>query len=297
MQTLAAIFVSIITFANTLAPTANIPKVLGVQIAEHGSDSSESSSGSSNSGSNSTTTTNNDSQRGDSHESKNSRNVNTEVFKKGEDKKEIKGLRDDFESKMMELEQERKSSESAVLEKRKEIETEFEDKLAEIKDEHKKEVTATIDKNISNHNQNWIQHWDEVLGRLTNILDKIKSRRDKAQAAGNDVSSVNAAIANAESALTAAQAAINNQSTKTYLINITTEDKLGPAVSSTVQTFKTDVKLVIDAINAARRTIQDAVKALQAIKGVDEDENGTVPTPSAIPTTSPSSSPSASPTV
>ncbi|MBI1864072.1 hypothetical protein HYS03_02585 [Candidatus Woesebacteria bacterium] len=291
MQTLAAIFVSIITFANTLAPTANLPKVLGVQIAEKGSDSSESTSGSSNSGS---TSTNNDSRGGDSHESSNSQ-VNTQLLRKVEGTKEIKDIRDDFKSKMMELEQEHKASQSAFLEKRKEIETEFKNKLETIKDEHKKEVVTTIDQNISNHNQNWAQHWDEVLTRLTNILDKIKSRRDKAQAAGNDVTSVNAAIVNAESAIAAAQASINNQSTKTYSINITTDDKLGPAVSSTVQSFKTDVKSVIDAINAARRAIQDAIKALQTIKRVDEDEG--VPTPSAIPTTSPSSSPSASPAV
>ncbi len=252
MQTLAALFVSLVTFANTLAPQAQLPKVLGVQIAEAGTESAVETPEPTASPRTSTT----------SGELKKEREQARNDFKNM-----LKNIRIDKETAAKELQLRRKEAIDTYKEEREQ----FKVKLETIKDQKKKVIVEKLDAGLSERNKNWVDHWTNVLTKLSDILARIKSRADKAQAAGHDIGSVNAAIQAAEDAITSAQTAINNQASKDYVVNISTEKNLGQGVKTTLSQFKTDTKAVLEKVTAAREAVKKALLALVAVKGVDDD--------------------------
>lgn len=162
------------------------------------------------------------------------------------------------------LEEAKKRRENAI-ERAKDARDAFKEKLAKIKDERKQKVVENIDEGIANRNQKWVEQWNNVLGRLRELVTKIETNAQKLKTDGKDVSSVEAKVVSANSAIEAAQAAVDSQSGKTYVINISSEDNLGQAVSSVVQQFKSDVQVVIGTITAARTAVKDAFGALRSL--------------------------------
>lgn len=159
-----------------------------------------------------------------------------------------------------------------ALERVKDAREKFKEKVTEIKDERKQKVVENIDDRIASHNQKWVDHWNNVLGRLRELVTKIETNAQKLQTKGKDISTVQSAVTAANSAIDSAQAAVDTQSGKTYVINITTEDNLGQAVSTVVQQFKSDVQTVIETIRTARGAVKDAFGALRALHTEVKDE-------------------------
>ncbi len=154
--------------------------------------------------------------------------------------------------------------------KRKALSADFQSKLQVIRDEKRKQVVSNLNDKLGNREQKWCAHWSEVVDRLNDILGRVKTRRDKAKAAGKDVTSVNTAIAAADTAIASAKQIAAGQCAKTYAIQITTDANLGQSVKATISQFETDIKTVFAAMNAARDAVRLAIQSLQGITGIDD---------------------------
>jgi prefoldin subunit 5 len=198
---LAGIFVSLVMAANTLAPQANLPKVLGT-----------------------------------------------------EDEATSSAVTDRIQKRSEALEAAREKRLQA-LQRAKDAREQFKQRLETIKDERKQKVVENLDERIASQNQKWVEHWNNVLGRLTELVVKIEK----------DISSVTTAVSQANAAIATAQSAVTIQAGKTYIIDITTEDNLGQAVRTTIAQFHSDVKAVIETIRSARLAVQDAFQALRSL--------------------------------
>lgn len=275
MQTLASIFVSLVVIANTVFPKADLPKVLGVQIAMSGSDSEEVKVESSSETSEQESSTPEPSVEKNSSSSKDFFERSREAFKKSQERirktLEIKNENDDKDENEVEDEDE---GSQISLKKREE----FKLKLTEIKDEKKKEKLTNLDANLSKVNSNTVDRWGKALDRLTAILEKIKTRTDEAQTAGKDVTGILSAIATAETKIADAKAAVADQSNNAYVIVIGSESNLGQSVKATISTLKTDLKGVEAKVKIAKDAVKDLFSALKLVIGSTEA------TPSATPT-------------
>lgn len=241
VEGLATFFVTLVLIAGSIAPNSNLAKRLGV-TRKTGVLSEESATYSAS----------------PKEERRNALEETRRVRKEA-----LQGIRE-----------ERKKA----LEEAKTRREEFKNKVGEIRDQRKKEAVERIDENIGKHNEKWVEHWNKVLSRLSEILAKIKTRTDKAAGEGKDVTAVNSAISAADAAIAAAQSSIDAQAGKTYVIEITDEEHLGENVSEVVRGFKTDVKATFEKVQAAKRAVHDAYKVLKSI--LKPEEAGTPsPTP------------------
>ena len=93
-------------------------------------------------------------------------------------------------------------------------------------------------------------------------MERIGSRADKAEANGRDVSSVRTLITEATGAINAARQAIQEQSGKTYIIAVNTEEFLKTDVGRTRQALHTDLVKVRQVVFAARDAVRKAAVAL-----------------------------------
>lgn len=157
-----------------------------------------------------------------------------------------------------------KALKEAALKKREEVKSTLRQNLTQIKDAKKQEVVNNIDERIANRNAAWITHWNEVLQRLTGILDKVERRAQELGSAGTDISGLTAVISTARTSISTAQAKVDAQNGKAYAITVT-DDSLGQNVKATIELFRTDVKAVVGSLNDARRAVDTAFKALRAL--------------------------------
>ncbi|KKQ75150.1 MAG: hypothetical protein US96_C0016G0004 [Candidatus Woesebacteria bacterium GW2011_GWB1_38_5b] len=242
METLAGIFVSLVLAANNLAPQANLSKVLGVQSSTY---------------------------------------VLSETDENDQESSESGHITlEDVRSKRLKALEEAKKRHENALERVKDSRERFKERLEKIKDEHKHNVLENIDEKITEHNTRWVNHWNGVLDRLREVLVKIQTLTDRAEDTGKDVGAIKAKIAAANTAIESAQAAINMQASKTYVINISVESNLREDVEPVIQQFKLDVKTVLNSIKTARTAVHEAFKSLRDIHGNDAPKTSPVATES-----------------
>ena len=193
-----------------------------------------------------------------------------------------------LEAFKQEMDQKREEFKNRIEETRENIKTEIEQKreelkqrLERIKDERKKEVVEKIDGNMDELNERLLKHYSSVLEKLGEVLVRIAERTDSAEERGVDVSTVRAAIAEANESIAAARAAIEVQAEKTYSIQITGEDALKIDVGKTRQALHNDLSKTRNVVKLAHETVRDAAIALAFEMG----ESISTPTPT--PTTTP----------
>ncbi len=154
------------------------------------------------------------------------------------------------------------ASESAKMKR-----DEFRANLAAIRDAKKQALVEKIDQRISQINANRTAIMLRHLTKIEEVLARIETRVNTLATDGKDVATVRTAITAARTAIAASRTAVNAQAAKTYVINITTEDKLGSAVSSTRTTFAKDLQAAHQTVVAARKSVRDVLKALAKIVG------------------------------
>ncbi|MBX4205740.1 hypothetical protein KW795_00930 [Candidatus Microgenomates bacterium] len=263
MQNLASLFVTLVTVVNTLAPTSNINKILSFNPLSKASQAvlSETDESNTQSAGDSGTVTSTTGTKETSSTPKPS----------GEPTKILSDIKKARELRQKTIETTKQKREEAQT-KREAARDEFKEKLQTIKDTKKQQIVSKIDENISTLNQKWVDKWNEVLTRLTEILAKIQTRTDKAQANGKDVAQITAAIADTQTAISTAQTAVDAQASKTYTITITSETGLGTDVKTTINSFHNDIKNTRESVEAARKAVGDVLKTLKTIVGEDSGE-------------------------
>ncbi len=170
---------------------------------------------------------------------------------------------------------------------------EMQQKIEKIKDEKKKKQADQIAKQFDHTNQVWTNHFADLLKHYDAVLQKIKTRTDKAAANGKDVSAVKIAILNAETKIADGRTAVTTQAGKTYTVDVTAIT--GGVASTTTSTgqdqmvknlrdqFKTvkekltnDLHALRDgAIKEAKTAVQNALQTLSKVPKVDEEHTAT----------------------
>lgn len=242
MESLASLFVGLVTVAHTLVPGANVTKVLALNpLSPNQAVLSETDETSSNS-------------------SPRLKEIGEKIQKRLEER----------EQKIATFKERRQERSEDRQEKR----AEFKEKLADIKDERKQEIVEKIDTNLITLNTKWVSKWNEVLTRLSSIIVKIETRTETLKANGKDTTEIEDAIASAKSSIETAQAAVTAQEAKTYTITISDEDSLGQSVKTTINDFHNDIKNTRDTVNDARKAV---MKILPLLKGKSTPEETETP--------------------
>lgn len=148
--------------------------------------------------------------------------------------------------------------------------TELREELQKIKDERKKSVVEGIDERLAKINEDRLKHFSNVLDQIAEVLERVVSRTDKAEANGLDVSAVRVVITDARTAIDAGRSAITTQYDKEYKITITDETTLRADVGEIRLALQSDLGDVRDAVVAARDSVRKAAVALAQIPRVDE---------------------------
>ena len=179
------------------------------------------------------------------------------------------------------IEELRTKAQENIKEKREAVKV----KMRQIKDTTKQNATDRILNQMEKLNQVWASNFTNVLDRLEAVLEKIKSRKDKALANGKDVSLVIEAITKAEASIDAARVALEIQAQKTYVVDpgtisqeTTTQEGQNNLISDFRTQFKAlrellfaDLKSLRDgAMKDARDSVKDVIKILSEIPGVDD---------------------------
>lgn len=163
----------------------------------------------------------------------------------------------------------------------------FQSKLALIKDEKKKALVEKIDTKIASISAKDTTRMANAVTQLDEILTKIKDQAATAKQTGKDTTALDAAIADADKAISSASAGIKVQATKTYTLNITSESTLRNNVGVTVRQLEMDLKNTYKLVIAAKQAVQKAGMELKKLSGevkpTGMEETNTTMIPSATP--------------
>ncbi len=150
----------------------------------------------------------------------------------------------------------------------------FQQKLQTIRDERKKALVDRLNKNLNEVNKKRTDQMLKYLTRVSEVLDKVRSRSAAAKAKGKDTSSVDAAITKAQGDIDKAKSAIIAQAGKDYTVTISSEDNLRTDVGTTMKSLQGDSQVVRDLVIAAHKSVSDAVRALGGILGENLSPGG-----------------------
>jgi hypothetical protein len=144
----------------------------------------------------------------------------------------------------------------------------FKSALNTIKDQKKKAIVENIDTKIAQINTLRTQQMLNRVNQLELVLTHIATKEAELSSQRKDTSLLKVDITNATEALDTAKQALTAQSQKDYVIDITTEEKLGPSVKDTLKQFRTDLKGVFADVVMAKEKIvtahEDELKLLTA---------------------------------
>ncbi len=154
----------------------------------------------------------------------------------------------------------------------------FRNELQAIHDEKKQKIAETVCDRFETFNEKRTTHFTNVLTRLSQLLEKVENRKNKAAEHGIDTAVCDELIKTAHSALENAQTATTTQSGTSYTCTVTDEAHLGQTLGTTRQTMQADVKNVRDTIHQTKSSIMHAARCLKSTKGID-----TVPQPTEAP--------------
>ena len=146
-------------------------------------------------------------------------------------------------------------------EKQQEIKQKKEELQTRLREMNSEGQTVAIE-NINNHletlNQRWVNHWNNVLSRLVQILGKLENRNQ------DDNQKINSAIESANTAINEAQSAVNDQAAAVYVVEIEANENLGQAVRRTVSLLKNDLKLTRQKVQNARDAVVLVLREIKA---------------------------------
>ena len=109
------------------------------------------------------------------------------------------------------------------------------------------------------------------INKIENVLVSIKSRINKANEKGLDVSSLSSFVIKAEAAIKVARDAVATQIKKTYTVTVPDEAGLKGVMKALRDTFKTDIKAVREKVKLAHQAVRDTATTLAKIPRIDED--------------------------
>jgi len=98
--------------------------------------------------------------------------------------------------------------------------------------------------------------------RIESILQRVSERVSRAAQRGANITEVNTRMREAERLIREARQLIATQSKVVYKVSITNEETAAEAAKSVRENFRTNIKNVENAIQQARRSVTEVIKAL-----------------------------------
>lgn len=188
-------------------------------------------------------------------------------------------LREAAENKREELKSRIEEIRGKAKEEMETKRAELKERLQNVRDEQKKKIVERLEKQLNELNERLVNHFSNVLDRLEKVLANIESRTEKAEARGWDVSAVRTMIQSAGTAINEAKLAVEAQSGKNYIPEISGEEgKLRVEVGEARQVLHNDLAAVREKIRLAYETVRRVAATLAQVSRIDE-EPSPAPTP------------------
>lgn len=162
-----------------------------------------------------------------------------------------------------------------IKEKNSDRKAELMEKVEGITDEAKRAALERIIAAFETINDNKTSRWAQALDKLSEVLERIKSKLEALDEEGVDTSSAVAKVTEAESAIADAAEAVETQSEKVYDVEFTDETTLREVIQPFVQGFKQDLRTTFSEVLAARDAVREAARALAGVdtNGNDSEQN------------------------
>lgn len=185
---------------------------------------------------------------------------------------------DDIESdrprieKRQEIRQEVRENREERIETRQTKRAEFKERWAAIRDKNKQIVLERIDAQMNKVNENLTNMWQRLIDRMQELAGKLQTRIDALTADGKDTAAAQAALNEADAALTTAENAVAAQAEKDYVIEFADENGLRVGATTAKTALRADLKAVHDLVKAARQQLHEALVAAKEIAGEELEE-------------------------
>lgn len=159
-----------------------------------------------------------------------------------------------------------------VREKMASREAALKEKLAKFKDKAKAQRVENINNSLFKVNQNQTAYIQQILTKLSQMLERAKNLSQEAAAAGQDVTALNEAINNAQTAWNQANDANTAQTENDYTIAVNTETTVVADAKAARNSLHTNLKAVREKVKAARKALVDVFNTAKALKGANNGQ-------------------------
>lgn len=146
------------------------------------------------------------------------------------------------------------------------------EQLGLLQNEEKAEIVERIYDNLNRLNDQIVTRLLVKIDQIEEVLERVKSRTDKAQEEGLDVSGVREAIVVAEEAIENARTAAETQAGNVYEITIGDEASLRTDIKPVRDQLQSDLEALRQKVVLAREAVRKAVNALAQIRGIESLE-------------------------
>lgn len=184
--------------------------------------------------------------------------INLEEYNKN--RSELKNL---MEKNQIELQNQIQKTREELKNQILEYQSDLKEKLKIIKDETKKKIIEKVYGRINPLNEIITNHYLDVLNRLENLLERVKSKTAESKINGLDTKKVEEKINKAEGAIKKAREATIVQSQRVYKPpEITSEENLRLKVREIRKQIHGDLKNVEELVRQARDAVREAAREL-----------------------------------
>lgn len=250
METLASLFVTMVTVASAVFPQVGADRILEADQAKALSGSVLSQ-----------TTENTNPNLAGTKVAVGAQNANTSTMTETQSEFMIQ-LRDRVNTTATVDQATKREREQSIFRKR----------LSEIDDEKKKKIVENLSERLQTLNEKWVAQWNKVLVRLGEVLTKLEKVMDQAKSEGKDVTTVVEAVTLSQNKILEAQAAVAAQAQKTYPITITSEENLGQNVRAAINLFHNDIKNTQAVVKEAKESVIAVYQALAKVRGGESND-------------------------
>lgn len=139
------------------------------------------------------------------------------------------------------------------LELREQKREEARERIRTIRDANKQKIAERINQQLELIRDRAVKHFNNVLERLTKLLEKIKARVPVVDTAA------------AQTAIATAQTAVNDLADNVYVIEFNDESGLRIGASTAKTQLRADIKAVHEKIRLARQAVVDVLQAAKEL--------------------------------
>jgi hypothetical protein len=143
------------------------------------------------------------------------------------------------------------------------------EQLGLLQNEEKAEIVERIYDNLNRLNDQIVTRLLVKIDQIEEVLERVKSRTDKVQEAGLDVSGVREAIVVAEEAIENARAAAETQAGNVYEITIGDEASLRTDIKPVRDQLQSDLEALRQKVVLAREAVREAITTLAQVRGIE----------------------------